>query len=1471
MVLCPDPEGWGPISPVYYNFTPCFADVVFPLVLGLGVLGLSPIELRGLSKSPAALSPTNSWFYIKLGLVALICFCNVVYITSVKSLSSSWVDLRAWATLIYVAAVGMTGYLHYSEHFRARVPSATVLVFWFLSVLMGVLRFYSQIQMRTWVKSKMSFAAFTVSVLATIAQFCVTTLIPIPPSQYESLSGVIDTSPESSANIFSRLTFSYLTALMKLGYENYLTEDSLPELPAGSCTRKTCEEFEVAWQAEKKRPLPSLPHALFRCFGVPYLIGVVFKLSSDVLAFTLPNLLRQLILFVNSYNSDKPVPISGGIIIAIGMFLCSFLQSLLQQQYMQRFLRMGMHMKSSLTSSIYRKALILSIDGRSAKSTGDILNLMSVDVQRLLDITQSGQALWSGPFQILLCLYNLHALVGNSMWAGVTVTLCAISLNAYIARRLRGLQKTQMMVKDKRTRLTSELLTSIKSIKLYAWEDSFITRLNEIRNDRELANLRKKGIYSAIANFIGSCAPFFVSCSTFALFIWTTNRPLSTDLVFPALALFNLLSNPLAQIPTVITQLVEASVSASRLGDFLTLSEQQADAVTRLDAATEASQPAVTISNGNFTWDEIGNDPPALRNISFVVRKGQLACIIGGVGSAKSAMLQAILGDLHRVSGSVTVRGQIAYCAQVPWIMNATVKENILFGKRFDAGFYEKTVHACALLEDFDALPYGDKTIVGEKGISLSGGQKARLALARAVYTRADVYILDDPLSAVDQHVGRHLIDNVLGRQGLLAGKTKIMATNAISVLSQADSITLLREGEVIETGLCEEVMDKPNSEIYQLIKMFGNEQPEIGEKTEDEKDPLAKTNDDEDNFEHHAGNKVDHSLRRASTASFNVPAQVDANRISGQIKEHAEKGQVKLSVYKDYLQAANVYMVLLFVFLMIASNSMSVGGNVWLKHWSDINTQNGSNPDTGRYLGIYLIFGVTAAFLTLFYTVVLWIFCSIEAAKKLHDQMLLHVIRSPMSFFDTTPIGRVVNRFTTDIDRVDEALPRVFTGFFSVIFNVMSSLLVICFVNPPFLLFIVPLAVLYVYYQKFYLRTSRELKRLESVSRSPLYAHFQESLNGVSTIRAYSQIRRFNWINEYHIDFNNKAYYPSMIARRWLSMRLDFLGSVVIFLTALLSVLAIASGRLSSGLIGLTMSYSFQVTSALSGIVRMTAQVEISTVSVERILEYCRLPCEAPEVIENNRPPADWPAEGSVQFHDYSTRYRTGLDLVLKGINLHIKPGEKVGVVGRTGAGKSSLTLGLFRMIEPVGGFISIDGMNTSKLGLKDLRQRLSIIPQDSQAFEGTVRENLDPSSKYTDAELWHVLELSHLKIHIQGMDGRLDAKVNEGGSNFSVGQRQLMSLARALLTPSKVLVLDEATAAVDVETDQIVQETIRKEFKDRTILTVAHRLNTIIDSDRIVVLAAGKVMEFDAPEKLLGNKRSLFYALCKQGGLVE
>lgn len=545
--------------------------------------------------------------------------------------------------------------------------------------------------------------------------------------------------------------------------------------------------------------------------------------------------------------------------------------------------------------------------------------------------------------------------------------------------------------------------------------------------------------------------------------------------------------------------------------------------------------------------------------------------------------------------------------------------------------------------------------------------------------------------------------------------------------------------------------------------------------------------------------------------------------------------------------------------------------GNVWLEHWSEVNTESQDNPRTGMYLGVYLFFGIFASSLTVCHTLILFIFCTIQAARTLHNRMAESVVRSPMSFFDTTPIGRIINRFTTDIYRIDEILTRVFSMFFNNTIRVGFTLLVISTTTPAFLFLVIPLTLLYLYYQRFYLRTSRELKRLDSVSRSPIYAHFQESLSGLSTIRAFRQIERFENVNEAHVDYNLRAYFPSISANRWLSVRLEFIGSVIIFAAAGLSIISVSSGSVRAGLVGLAMSYALQITQSLSWIVRMTVEVEVNTVSVERVLEYSRLPSEAPMVIKGHRPPAAWPTSGDLVFNNYSTRYREGLDLVLKDINIHIKPQEKVGIVGRTGAGKSSLTLALFRLIEPVDGHIDIDHLDTSKIGLSDLRHRLAIIPQDSQAFEGTIRDNLDPSYAHDDTELWEVLELSHLKEHVKSMDGGLDARVAEAGSNLSVGQRQLMSLARALLTPSKILVLDEATAAVDVETDKLLQETIRTEFKDRTILTIAHRLNTIIDSDKIVVLSAGRVAEFDSPQVLLANKDSMFYSLCKQGGLVH
>jgi ABC-type multidrug transport system fused ATPase/permease subunit len=617
-------------------------------------------------------------------------------------------------------------------------------------------------------------------------------------------------------------------------------------------------------------------------------------------------------------------------------------------------------------------------------------------------------------------------------------------------------------------------------------------------------------------------------------------------------------------------------------------------------------------------------------------------------------------------------------------------------------------------------------------------------------------------------------------------------------------------------------------------------------------------------------------TLRRASTASFRGPTgrmnDEEGALKSKQTKETSEQGKVKWSVYTSYAKESNLIAVGIYFVALLAAQTAQIGGSFWLKRWSEVNESYGSNPHVGKYIGIYFAFGIGGAALVVVQTLLLWIFCSIEASRKLHDRMAHAIFRSPMNFFDTTPTGRILNRFSSDIYRVDEVIARTFNMLFVNTGRALFTIGVIAASTPIFLALVIPLGAVYIIYQKYYLRTSRELKRLDSVSRSPIYAHFQESLGGVSTIRAYRQQTRFTKENEWRMDANLRAYFPSVSANRWLAVRLEFLGSVIIFAAALFAIISVTTGSaLSAGMVGLAMSYALQITQSLNWIVRQTVEVETNIVSVERVLEYAALPSEAPNVIFKSRPSIGWPAHGQITFKDYSTRYREGLDPVLKEINLQIKPREKIGVVGRTGAGKSSLTMALFRIIEPISGHISIDGLNTSTIGLLDLRRRLAIIPQDAALFEGTIRDNLDPRHVHDDTELWSVLDHARLKEYVSGLPGQLDATIHEAGSNLSQGQRQLVSLARALLTPSNILVLDEATAAVDVETDKMLQATLRTSmFEHRTIITIAHRINTILDSDRIVVLQQGRVAEFDTPAELI-RQRGLFYELVREAGLLD
>ncbi|KAK7751482.1 ATP-binding cassette glutathione S-conjugate transporter ycf1 [Diatrype stigma] len=1457
--LCGNEEGWGPLSPFRYDFTPCFIDV--------WVFAVAAFAIQ-IAKFPGV------WYG----------------------------DFRFLTTLLTAISLGVIFAVQWLEHDRTRNANGVVLFYWLLLIIAYAVKLRSLVSQQLYANNLAYFVAYTVGFGLSVVEFLVEWLWPKKISAYEALvDDEEDECPVETATIFSRLTFSWMTPLMRLGYKQYLTEEDLWGLSPSDKTSTTGQSFEEAWQHQQKhRERPNLWLVLFRAYGGPYALATIFKVINDLAAFSQPQLLRFLISFVDSYGEGKvPQPPIKGAAIAIAMFSVAVLQTSMIHQYFQLAFVTGMRIKAGLASAIYKKSLKLSNEGRTSKSTGDIVNYMAVDAQRLQDLTQFAQQVWSAPFQIIICMVSLYQLVGWSMLAGIGVMIVMIPINGIIARFMKRLQKQQMKNKDARSRLISEIINNMKSIKLYAWSTAFMNKLNYVRNDLELKNLRRIGAAQAFANFTWSTTPFLVSCLTFTVFVFTQDRPLTTEIVFPALALFNLLTFPLAVLPMVITSIIEASVAVGRLTDYLMAEEIQPDAVTVGPSVEERGQEVVAIRDGTFSWNR-HESKSILKHVNFTAHKGELTCIVGRVGMGKSSLLQSILGDLWKLEGKVRVNGTIAYVAQQPWIMNATVKENIIFGHRYDSNFYEKTVKACALLDDFNQLPDGDETVVGERGISLSGGQKARVALARAVYARADIYLLDDCLSAVDSHVGRHIIENVLGPKGLLGSKCRILATNAISVLTDADFICQLRDGEIIESGTFRQLMAMKGG-IAELLKTSGQDSSQASSAASPDASG-SETSTFIESENHHDKEEVEEAqeglaelapiksgpstgakirtgsmstLRRASAASFRGPRgklhdEEDPSAKTRQTKEHSEQGKVKWDVYKEYAKTSNLVAVAIYLTTLVAAQTAQIGGSFWLKTWAETNSRAGSNPHVGMYLGIYFAFGIGSAALTVIQTLILWIFCSIEASRKLHERMATAIFRSPMSFFDTTPAGRIMNRFSSDVYRLDEVLARTFNMLFVNLARSAFTLIVISVGTPAFVAMIIPLSAVYYWVQRYYLRTSRELKRLDSVSRSPIYAHFQESLGGISTIRAYRQQERFELENEWRVDLNLRAYFPSISANRWLAIRLEFFGAVIILAAAGFAIISVTNhSGLSAGMVGLAMSYALQITTSLNWIVRQTVEVETNIVSVERVLEYARLPSEALEIIPGHRPAVAWPANGAVQFHNFSTRYREGLDLVLKNINIDIKSHEKIGVVGRTGAGKSSLTLSLFRLIEPVDGNISIDGLNTSSIGLLDLRRRLAIIPQDAALFEGTIRDNLDPGHVHDDTEIWSVLEHARLKDHVASMEGGLEAKINEAGSNLSAGQRQLISLARAMLTPSNILVLDEATAAVDVETDRMLQTTLRSElFAHRTIITVAHRLNTILDSDRIVVLDKGEVVEFDTPQSLI-KKRGVFYGLVKQAGL--
>uniref|UniRef100_A0A8C3KM63 Canalicular multispecific organic anion transporter 1 n=1 Tax=Calidris pygmaea TaxID=425635 RepID=A0A8C3KM63_9CHAR len=1183
----------------------------------------------------------------------------------------------------------------------------------------------------------------------------------------------------------------------------------------------------------KDFPRGWLVKTLCKTFWQNLLMSVAFKLVHDGLVFVSPQLLKLLIAFV----SDEESFVWQGYLYAILLFLTALIQSLCLQQYFSLCFQLGTNVRASLIAAIYKKALTMSSTTRKESTVGETVNLMSADAQRFMDMTNFVHQLWSSPLQIILSIVFLWGELGPSVLAGIAVMVLLIPINGFLVAKAKTIQVSGgWKILPGEHPLT---LVIPQILKLFAWEPSFEKRVNEIRA-RELKNLVNFSYLQSISIFVFTCAPFLVSLASFAVYVLVDeNNILDAQKAFTAISLFNVLRFPMAMLPLVLSSLVQTNVSTARLERYLGGEDMDTSAIHHNPIAVLLPQLS------------------CLCSITLDIVPGSLVAVVGAVGSGKSSLVSAMLGEMENVKGHINIQGSLAYVPQQAWIQNATLKDNILFGSELDEARYQQVIKACALLPDLALLPAGDQTEIGEKGINLSGGQKQRVSLARAVYSNADIYILDDPLSAVDAHVGKYLFEHVLGPKGLLQNKTRILVTHSISFLPQVDNIVVLVAGAVSEHGSYSTLLANRGA-FAQFLNTYGSQEENASEKNT-------------------PGTGNTGGLRRLeglknSTNSLEKAQEEPPKKLKGQQlieKETVETGKVKFSMYLRYLRAVGLWYSFWVAMGYVAQYVAFVGTNLWLSAWTDDAQHylNQTYPVEQRDLriGVFGALGVSQALFLLFATI-LSAQGAVRASRVMHQQLLSNILRVPMSFFDTTPTGRIVNRFAKDIFTIDETIPMSFRSWLSCFMAIISTLLMICLATPFFALVIIPLSIFYYFVLRFYVSTSRQLRRLDSVTRSPIYSHFGETVSGLSVIRAYGHQERFLQQNENTMDINQKTVYSWIISNRWLAIRLEFVGSLVVFFSALLAV--ISKGTLEGGIVGLSVSSALNVTQTLNWLVRTSSELETNIVAVERVYEYTKVKNEAPWVTEK-RPPRGWPSKGEIQFVDYKVRYRPELELVLQGITCNIGSTEKVGVVGRTGAGKSSLTNCLFRVLEAAGGSIFIDEVDIATIGLHDLRQNLTIIPQDPVLFTGTLRMNLDPFDQYTDEEVWKALELAHLKTYVQTLPEGLLHLVSEGGENLSVGQRQLVCLARALLRKAKILILDEATAAVDLETDHLIQTTIRSEFADCTVLTIAHRLHTIMDSNRVLVLQAGRIVEYDSPEELL-QKQGVFSSMAKDAGIT-
>lgn len=1242
-----------------------------------------------------------------------------------------------------------------------------------------------------------------------------------------------------------------------MGIQKPLQADDLWEVATRDVASTVSSRFQQYLRSSTTGPpktekAASVSSALWKSHFKPFFIAGLIKLVHDAVMFLGPVILEVLLKHLKS-ESDLRLRL----LLTFCLAGASIVEMLTVNVYFHILFRICLHMKTELVDMLYSKSLRMTSSAKAEVGTGTIVNLQSNDAAKLWKLPQYLHMIWSGPLQILVVmvllmriLHPIPALVG----LGVTVAL--IPLSAIVASILSRIRSRAIRLTDARIKLCGEVITGIKAIKLYAWESAYQDRIIELRK-KELNALRTGALVGIWNNMLWIGGPVLISMAAFATY-YALGYPLTPDVAFPALSLFNLLRFPVMMFPSQLMDLVNAKVALNRIQNFMEQDEMQQAPISEDDN----TQVAIEIDNGTFSWHS--EEEPVLRNISLSITKGQLVFVIGDVASGKSSLLSAILGEMISLESehNAVVHGRVAYTQQDTWIQNGTLRENILLGSNdFNAAWYEQVIDACALRPDIAALPAGDETEIGEKGVNLSGGQKHRVALARACYADADIYLLDDPFAAVDAHVARHLFEKCV--LGILSKKTVVLVTHQIQWLPAADVILVMKSGHIVQQGSYGELSSKLNLSGDLSASASASASESLSEHGPTVDDSAHGSPYDSP----HKPEDADVTNKRASSSHHvpgingNAEVKLSSNKAQdGKLTRAEERaiGGVDRYVYWRYFSAWGPWLWVPIAVLALATIERGIQAvqSWWLSVWTEAPTK-----DDGHYVKVYFILGVVSLAFQVAKAIIL-VLGSMVAAKRLHASLLSTILRLPMSFFDSQPNGRLLNRFTRDTESVDTALQASVSAFLNCAISVVWSLIVVAFVSPWMIVTVAPLSLAYMAIQKRYIATSRELKRLDSLALSPIFSHFGETLSGLVTVRAFRVQDRFMDRNYRLLDASNRCYWPAQCVNRWLSVRLELLGIGIVFVTTVLVVVAVPT---SAGLAGLALTSALSLTGLMNWMVRQSTELEVNMNSVERMLEYEPYEQEAPEIVSGHRPLPEWPSRGTISVQDLVVRYRRDLPPVLHGISFQVNENEKIGVAGRTGCGKSTLMLAIYRIVEPCGGRIMIDGIDIATIGLKDLRSRLALVPQDPVIFSGTVRSNIDPFGEFgkfggDDSKLLWALE----KAGLSGME--LESPMKEGGSSLSAGQRQLLCMARALLRPARILILDEATSSIDVGTDTFIQSMISTAFADRTVLTIAHRLDTIMGSDRVLVLDAGRVLEFDRPAKLLENPESAFGKLVNE-----